>query len=199
MRKLMMTLVMAAAVSVAALQAKAQEQVAPGFTLPNSTGADINLSDYAGKVVVLEWYNKDCPFVRKHYDSKNMQNLQSAFVAKDVAWLTIVSSAEGKQGYLSQAEAEAQIVKEGMNATELLRDVTGDVARMYGAQVTPHMFVIDTEGNIVYRGAIDSINSPNPDDIKDAVPYLANAVDAVLAGKPVEKLATAAYGCSIKF
>lgn len=199
MRKLMMTLVMAAVVSVAALQAQAQEQVAPGFTLKNANGADINLSDYAGKVVVLEWYNKGCPFVRKHYDSRNMQNLQSAFTAKDVAWLTIVSSAEGKQGYLTQEEALQQIEKEGINASELLLDPTGDVARMYVAQVTPHMFVIDPTGNIVYRGAIDSINSPNPDDIKDAEPYLANAVDEVLAGKPVTKPATAAYGCSIKF
>lgn len=199
MRKFVMTLAAAAALSVAAFQTQAVEQVAPGFSLPNPDGKIVNLSDFKDKVVVLEWFNKDCPFVRKHYDSKNMQNLQKEYTGKDVAWLTIISSNVDTQGYLTAEQAKEVIAKEGSNATELLFDTSGDVARMYGAQVTPHMFVIDKEGNIAYRGAIDSIKSADIADVEKADKYLVNAVEAVLAGKEVEKQATVAYGCSIKF
>jgi peroxiredoxin len=171
---------------------------APKFSLEGSPkGA--SLDELKGKYVVLEWYNDGCPFVRKHYDSKNMQNLQKKYSDK-VAWLTINSSAEGRQGYLANmVEAKSKYTKEQMASLSLLLDSPGKVGRAYAAKTTPHMYVIDPAGKLVYQGAIDSTPSANPDDIATSTNYVSQALDEVLAGKKVSVAKTQAYGCSVKY
>jgi peroxiredoxin len=171
---------------------------APIFEITDHNGKKVSLSDYQDKVVVLEWYNQDCPFVRKHYDPKNMQGLQAEYGQKDVVWLKIISSAPGKQGYLDEAQVAPQLAKEGSKVMTLLRDVSGDVGRAYDAKTTPHMYIIN-KGTLVYQGAIDSIPSANTDDIAKADNYVSMALDQVMAGEPVKIAKTKAYGCSVKF
>lgn len=172
---------------------------APDFTLPAADGGTQKLSGYAGKVVVLEWHNKGCPFVHKHYDSGNMQALQKKYTAKDVVWLTINSSAEGKQGYETADEALATMKDVGGAPTHVLLDKDGAVGRLYGAKTTPTMFVIDKAGKVAYAGAIDDTPSTDVADIKTAKNYVSAALDAVLAGKTVETASTKSYGCSVKY
>lgn len=174
-------------------------QDAPAFTLKDPEGKDISLADYKGKVVVLEWFNNGCPFVHKHYDSHNMQDLQKEMTAKGVVWLTISSSAEGQQGYETAASAKETIAKFGINATDFLLDSAGTVGRLYDAKTTPHMFVVDKDGKLAYAGAIDDKPSADPADIKGAKNYVRQAVDEVLAGKPVSEPATKSYGCGVKY
>ena len=169
---------------------------APDFTLPAQDGSHVKLSDFANDTVVLEWYNYGCPFVKKHYGSGNMQKLQEKYTGEGVKWLRIVSSAPGKQGHLTVAEAAEDHAK--THATYTLLDEDGAVGRLYGAQTTPHMFVID-HGKLVYRGAIDSIPSPIPADIDHATNYVAAALDAIKAGKPVAVADTEPYGCGVKY
>lgn len=172
---------------------------APEFSLPAADGSTQTLSSFAGKVVVLEWFNQDCPFVRKHYDSGNMQGLQKEYAAKDVVWLTVSSSAEGKQGYLTAETAKAQIEKEGGAPAHFLLDHDGKVGKAYDAKTTPHMFVIDKEGKLAYSGAIDDKPSADKADIATSKNYVRAALEAVLAGTAVETPTSKAYGCGIKY
>lgn len=188
-------LLMMTSFSYAAVETGAQ---APNFEITDYKGTKISLEDYKDKVVVLEWYNQDCPFVRKHYDPKNMQSLQDKYAKNDVVWLKIISSAPGKQGYLDEAQVAPQLEKEGSKAFTLIRDVQGDIGRAYDAKTTPHMYVIN-KGTLVYQGAIDSIPSANASDIAKADNYVAMALDQVLAGTDVKVGKTKSYGCSVKF
>lgn len=172
---------------------------APEFTLTDTNGETHSLSDFAGKVVVLEWTNYGCPFVKKHYNSGNMQQLQATATDKDVVWLSICSSAPGKQGNMSLEDWREAAGEKGVKSTAILIDETGSVGRSYGAIATPHMFVIDESGVLVYDGAIDSIPSASISDISKAENYVMAAIDATLAGKPVEKSKSKPYGCGIKY
>lgn len=172
---------------------------APAFTLKDASGAEKSLSDYKGKYVVLEWVNFGCPFVKKHYDSKNMQNLQKELTGKDVVWLSICSSAPGKQGYLAPADVSAAVAKEGSNATAYLLDSDGAVGKLYEARTTPEMYIIDPQGNLIYSGAIDDKASPDAATLEGATNYVKVAIDEALSGKPVSKTTTKSYGCSVKY
>lgn len=172
---------------------------APGFTLEDTQGVAHNLSDFKGKVVVLEWTNPDCPFVKKHYGAKNMQGLQSDSTAKGVVWLSICSSAPGKQGNYSPEDWAPILADQGSAATALLLDPDGAVGRAYAAKTTPHMFVIDAAGVLVYNGAIDDKPSTDSADIPGARSYVTEAVEAALAGVSVPVAKTTPYGCSVKY
>jgi peroxiredoxin len=172
---------------------------APDFSLTDTHGRTHRLSEYRGKIVVLEWYNPDCPFVGKHYRSGNMQQLQKEYTAKGVVWLTVDSSAAGEQGNYP-AETLNQISnKVGAVRTALLLDPDGNVGHAYGAKTTPDMYIIDSKGSLVYRGAIDNKRSTNEADVKTATNYVRQALDAVLAGKSVPVSATQPYGCTVKY
>lgn len=172
---------------------------APDFTLMDAQGKKHTLKQYAGHYVVLEWVNFGCPFVKKHYDSDNMQALQAAFTGKEVVWLSICSSAPGKQGHFEGEELAKQIEAHGSKAAAYLTDAEGTVGRAYGAKTTPHMFVIDPKGTLIYAGAIDDKPSTDKADIKGASNYVSTALDAAMAGKKVETAVTQAYGCSVKY
>jgi peroxiredoxin len=172
---------------------------APDFTLSDTYGQIHTLSGLEGQVVVLEWINPDCPFVKKHYAARNMQGLQSQFKARGVVWLAICSSAPGKQGHYNAADWNAILEKTGSRASALLLDPEGKTGLAYGAKTTPHLFVIDAEGRVAYNGAIDDNPSTNSADIPDARPYLVEALEAVLAGEPVPVAQTTPYGCSVKY
>ena len=174
-------------------------KTAPNFTLPDTNGRAHSLADLKGKYVVLEWYQPDCPFVRKHYNSGNMQALQKAYTAKGVVWLSIDSSAPGEEGNYPAAKLNEFAARDGAARTALLLDPDGKVGRLYGAKTTPDMYIIDPNGNLVYRGAIDNKRSTDLDDVKTATNYVRAALDAALAGKPVSTTATQPYGCSVKY
>lgn len=179
--------------------ATAHADAAPAFTLPDGHGNEHSLSDFEGKVVVLEWVNHGCPFVVKFYKGGHMQALQAEMAEKGVIWLSICSSAPGKQGWMSAEDQLKTIEEKEIKAHAVLIDEDGTVGRAYGARTTPHMYVIDAKGKLVYQGAIDSIRSTNSDDIPNARNYVREAVTAVLAGEPVAEAQTQAYGCSVKY
>lgn len=172
---------------------------APGFSLPDLHGKTHSLDDFKGKYVVLEWFNPGCPFVKKHYETDNMQSLQKEFGGKGVVWLTIDSSAEGKEGYLSPADANKQMAEWKMKPTALLLDPVGKVGHEYAATNTPHMYIIDPGGKLIYSGAIDSKPTANPKDVKDATNYVRGALEEAMSGKPISNPTSRAYGCSIKY
>lgn len=172
---------------------------APDFTLADTNGMEHSLSDFKGSYVVLEWTNHGCPFVKKHYSGGHMQALQEKMTGKGVIWLKINSSAEGKQGYVTATEGNELLAEKGIKATALLLDSDGVVGRTYDARVTPHMYLIDPEGTLVYQGAIDSIKSTKASDVDKAENYLKAAYKAHLAGEPIAKATTTAYGCSVKY
>jgi hypothetical protein len=172
---------------------------APDFTLTDTTGVTHNLSDFSGKFVVLEWTNHQCPFVVKHYRNGDMQALQESMTADGVVWLQIISSAEGKQGYLKADPAESLRKSQGVKSTAKLLDTSGEVGRAYDARVTPHIYLIDSEGTLVYQGAIDSIRSTKPSDVAKANNYLKAAYASAKAGEPIANATTVPYGCSIKY
>lgn len=173
---------------------------APDFSVPDASGKTHTLADYKGEWLVLEWFNKDCPFVKKHYGSDNMQKLQRTYTEKGVKWLTIISSAEGKQGYLTpeQALKEAESHKLAASAPFLL-DPSGTMGRAYDAKTTPHMYIINPEGVLVYAGAIDDNDSANPAVIPKSNNYVAAALDEVLGGNAVTTTSSKPYGCTIKY
>jgi peroxiredoxin len=191
---------LALAASALSVQAAPEvNQAAPAFTATSASGKPISLADYKGKVVVLEWTNHDCPFVKKHYDSGNIQRLQEDAAAKGVVWLQVISSAPGEQGHVDGTGAKkVNDYREAKPAGTVL-DADGKVGKLYEARTTPHIFVIDKQGTLVYKGGIDSIASPNPADIPKAEPYAANAIKAVLAGQKVAQQSTRPYGCSVKY
>lgn len=173
---------------------------APDFSETDAKGDTHTLSDYEGEWLVLEWFNKDCPYVRKHYGSDNMQSLQEKYTEKGVNWLTVISSAEGKQGYLEPDEAQKEADAHNLNASApFLLDPNGDMGRAYGAKTTPHMYIINPDGEVVYAGAIDDNDSANPAVIPDSHNYVAAALDQAMNGKPVETASSQAYGCSVKY
>jgi len=174
-------------------------QPAPDFTLNGVNGEIIKLSEHKGKTIVLEWTNYDCPFVVKFYSAGAMQALQTEFSKKGVAWLSICSSASGKQGHFSVEEIKSRMEKQQASPTAYLIDEKGEVGRAYGAKTTPHMYIINPEGVLVYNGAIDSMRSTDSADIAKATPLFRNALEAVLANKPVENATNAPYGCSVKY
>jgi peroxiredoxin len=174
-------------------------QPAPAFTLTDSNGKPHSLDEFKGKVVVLEWWNHACPFVGKHYGSGNMQRLQKEWTSKGVAWITVSSSAAGKQGYVDGAQANA-IMKEKAGApTAVLLDHDGKVGRAYGAKTTPHMFVVDGKGTLVYAGGIDDKPSTDQSDVATAKNLVSMALAEVTAGKPVTTATSQPYGCSVKY
>lgn len=174
-------------------------QPAPEFTLKDQTGTTRALKDLRGKFVVLEWTNPKCPFVRKHYDSKNMQGLQKTYTQKGVQWFTVSSNAEGKQGHLDAASAKEFLRDEGSSATALLLDTDGNVGKAYGARTTPHMFVIDPKGLLIYAGAIDDNDSTRTSTIPTAKNFVAAALDDAMAGRAVTMASSEPYGCSVKY
>jgi peroxiredoxin len=173
--------------------------LAPDFSLPNTSGKTIHLHDFKGKIVVLEWFNPRCPFVKKFYEPKVMQQYQQELTSQGVVWLTISSSAEGKQGFITQESAMGVFTDSGMHSSELLLDHKGVVGRAYGARTTPHMFVIDPRGDLAYAGAIDNKPSTRSSDISKAVNYVLQAVKELQSGKTVSEPHTSAYGCSVKY
>lgn len=173
---------------------------APDFSEMDASGATQALSDYKGQWLVLEWFNKDCPFVLKHYGSGNMQAVQKKYTGEDVKWLSVISSAEGRQGYLEPAEALAVAKDNGAQiSAAYLMDGDGSMGRAYGAKTTPHMFVINPEGVVVYAGAIDDNSSANPATINSSTNYVAAALDAGMKGEPIKVASSRAYGCSVKY
>ena len=191
-----LALLVAAGTAVAAPQIG---QSAPEFTLTDSNGQSHNLSDFKGKFVVLEWLNHGCPFVQKHYDGGNMQGLQKEYTGKDVVWLSIASSAPGKQGHMSPEETNKTKEEKGSAATAVLLDADGAVGKLYDAKVTPELYVINPEGVLVYAGAIDDKKSTDPADVAGAKNYVKQALDEAMAGKPVSEPTITAYGCGIKY
>jgi peroxiredoxin len=172
---------------------------APDFTATDSKGSSVSLSQFRGKTVVLEWTNADCPYTRKHYSSGNMQSLQQLAQKSGVVWLSVISSAPGKQGYVNGPGADALTQSRGAAPTAVLLDPSGTVGRLYGAKTTPHMFVIDKNGALQYMGGIDSIATADTSDIAKAEPYLKEAMLAVAQGSPVAHAVTTPYGCSVKY
>ncbi len=173
---------------------------APDFALTDLDGQSRHLSDFKGKVVVLEWNNPDCPIVHKHYDSGNIPGLQKAAAADGVVWLLINSGAPGKEGGdYSSDQIKAWLRQRGSAPTAYLRDPTGAVGHLYEAKTTPHMFVITAAGTLAYDGAIDSISSTDQADIPRAVNYVKAALAEVEAGQPVAKATSRPYGCSVKY
>ena len=172
---------------------------APDFSVQDTKGALVHLADYRGQVVVLEWTNDTCPFVGKQYRSGNMQALQALYTGHGVIWLTVVSSAEGEPGFDTPAEADRDTASRAAAPTAVLLDPSGTLGRLYGARATPHMYVINQAGQLVYRGAIDDKPSTNPADIPTAHNYVTAALDETLAGRPVTVPATSAYGCAVKY
>jgi len=174
---------------------------APQFKTTATDDAPIKPSFYSdkGQILVLEWTNPDCPFVHKHYDSDNMQELQLYAVRKNVVWLTINSSAPGKEGHLDALQVRNYIENNKVGSSHYILDPTGAIGKLYGAKTTPHMFVIDQKGVVAYMGAIDDKPTPNPATLKDARNYVREAIDSLLAGKPVAVKSTQSYGCSVKY
>src|SRR2546429_4526755 len=172
---------------------------APDFSAPDANGKTQSLSEYKGKYVVLEWFNPECPFVKKHYGSDNMQKLQSEYTGKGVVWLTIDSNAPGTEGNITAEQAKKIMDSWKTKQTALLLDPESKVAKLYGAKNTPNMVIIDPEGKIVYEGAIDSKASPNPADIPTSTNYVKAALDESLGGKAVSNAQTKPYGCHITY
>lgn len=172
---------------------------APDFAAPDQDGTMRRLADFRGKVVVLEWTNHDCPFVRKHYGSNNMQALQKQAAERGLVWLSVISSPPGEQGHVDGAGARRLTTERGAAPAAVLLDPESRMARAYGATTTPHMYVIDGEGLLRYMGGIDSIASNRAEDVPKAEPLARNAMLAVADGRPVERAVTRNYGCAIKY
>ncbi|MGB1077186.1 MAG: redoxin family protein [Bdellovibrionales bacterium] len=172
---------------------------APAFTATDTNGNEVSLEALKGKVVVLEWTNHECPFVIKHYETKNMQSLQEKAAEMGVTWISIVSSAEGKQGATTAEEANEIMAEQGAKPAHRILDPEGTIGHMYGAKTTPHMFVIDAEGNLAYQGAIDDNPSPRQSAVADAKNYVLEAMTALTTGGEIEVAETRSYGCSVKY
>jgi peroxiredoxin len=172
---------------------------APEFTATASNGKTVRLTDYRGKYVVLEWHNNGCPYVGKHYNSGNMQRLQKQWTSKGVIWLTILSSAPGKQGYVTASDENDYLTKEQAAPTAALLDPTGEIGHLYDAMTSPQMVVINSQGVVVYSGAIDDKPTTDLQDVQGATNYVSLALEQAMAGKPVQTPATRPYGCSVKY
>jgi peroxiredoxin len=184
---------------LAALPFAAQAAPAPDFTVTDAAGKPVRLADYRGRHVVLEWTNPECPFVRKHYTSRNMQTLQKEYGGKGVVWLAVNSTRASHEEFKTGPQMAAWMTAQGAAPAATLIDGTSATGRAYGARATPQMFVIDPAGAIVYSGAIDDHRSANPDDVRTAKNWVRTALDESLAGKPVSTPNTQPYGCSVKY
>jgi peroxiredoxin len=172
---------------------------APGFTSVDSNGRQQSLASYKGKFVVLEWHNQGCPYTRKHYESGNMQRLQKEWTGKGVVWLTVISSAPGTQGFVTPAQENEYLQKMNASPTAVLMDPGGTLGHLYGAKTTPHMFIIDPSGTLIYNGAIDDHPTSDQGDIAGSKNYVSAALQEAMSGKPVTDAATRPYGCSVKY
>jgi len=199
------TLFTAAAISALALAAPATAKIATGsnvsdMIVTDSNGVQHNLSDFAGKKVVLEWTNHGCPYVKKHYKTDNMQNIQKTATADgNTVWLSVISSAPGKQGYVTGAKANKLTAKRGAAPTAVVLDPAGEMGRSFDAKTTPHMYIIDEAQTLVYQGAIDDNRSANPASVAGAKNYVTAALDDMKAGRAVADADTSPYGCSVKY
>jgi peroxiredoxin len=185
--------------SVAWAAAAKVGEAAPPFTATTSTGPSVSLGDYRGKIVILEWTNHDCPYVKKHYETSNMQSLQREATGQGVVWLTLISSSPGTQGHVTPAQADELTSTRKAAPTAVLLDEKGVVGRMYGATNTPHMYIVDKAGLLVYAGAIDDRPTSRRADVPGANNYVRAALEAVAAGQPVKTPVTRAYGCTVKY
>jgi peroxiredoxin len=198
-------LILAALITLASLFTPAHAEMAvpgkeaPAFSVPNALGESVALQSFKGKTVVLEWFNPECPFVKKFYRGADMQKLQQEARAKGIVWLTISSSAQGKQGHISASEAGSIAQQQNLDPKFLLLDSEGTVGRSYGARTTPHVFVIDPKGILAYAGAIDNTPSTSSSDIASAVNYVRAATDAIAKGQTPSPASTDPYGCSVKY
>ena len=192
-------LALSALLTAPGLHAATVGQPAPAFTLTDTSGKTVSLADFKGRHVVLEWVNPGCPFVVKHYSAQNMQATQKAAVGRGVVWLTVNSTATDARDYLTPAAMGAWMNEQKAAATATLMDADGKVGRAYAARTTPHMYIIDPQGRLVYAGAIDSKPTANPADIRTAVNHVNQALAETLAGQPVSTPVTRAYGCTIKY
>jgi len=183
----------------AVLAQVASNQAAPNFTSIDTNGQKHSLSDYKGKFVVLEWFNPDCPFVKKHYNSGNMPQLQKQYTAKGVIWLSIDSSAAGEEGNYPPEGLNKFMSDKGGSPTAIFADADGKLGHLYAAQTTPHMFIIDPKGILIYQGAIDDTPSTDIEDVKTAKNYVSAALDAAMNGLPVVVSSSKSYGCSVKY
>jgi alkyl hydroperoxide reductase subunit AhpC len=172
---------------------------APEFTATASNGKTVRLTDYRGKYVVLEWHNNGCPYVGKHYNSGNMQRLQKQWTSQGVVWLTILSSAPGKQGYVTASEENNYLTKMQAAPTAALLDPNGEIGHLYDAKTSPQMVVINPQGVVIYSGAIDDRPTTDLQDVQGATNYVSLALEQAIAGKPVQTPATRPYGCSVKY
>lgn len=172
---------------------------APGFTATDSNGKTHSLESYRGKIVVLETTNHDCPYVAKHYRAGNMQAQQREAASKGIVWLTVASSAPGEQGHVTPAQANDLTTKRAAAPAAVLIDPESKVARAYAATVTPHMYIIDANGTLVYKGGIDSIATSSDSDIPKATQYVRVALGELQGGKPISNASTRAYGCTLKY
>src|SRR5436190_4212513 len=198
-RRLLLGLAAAAVIAAPAAAAPVLNQPAPAFTVADADGKSRSLAEFRGKTVVLEWTNNGCPYVQKHYNSGHMQGLQREATAEGVVWLTIISSAPGFQCYLTPPQAKAWKAKAGAHSSDVLLDPKGTVGRAYAARTTPHMFVIDRTGKLVYMGGIDDQATTDPDSLKTAKNYVTAALADVQAGRPVATAVTRPYGCSVQY
>lgn len=196
--KFLIVLTIFSLATVIAQQAKLNS-AAPDFVLTDVNGNTHKLSDYKGKIVVLEWINFDCPYVKKHYNSNNMQTLQDKYTKQGVVWLAICSSAPGKQGNLPKDEILNRIKEHNAKFNAYLIDEYGKIGKTYGAKTTPHMFIIDKSGNLVYAGGIDDKPSKEISDVKDAKNFVSKALDELLNNKSVSEQSSQPYGCSVKY
>lgn len=190
---------LAGAFALATVHAAEVGKAAPHFTAEDLRGESVSLADHKGKVVVLEWVNFECPFVKKHYKSGNMQELQVDYGAKGVVWVSMNSSAKGKQGYLEPRKMADLAESHGNKSTYFIQDTDGNIGKAYSAKVTPQMFIINKEGTLVYDGAIDSKATTDTADVTSADKLFVNALDAVLAGKEVANAKNKPYGCGVKY
>ena len=193
---LALALVLTSAFTAAAVRTG---QPAPDFTAVDSNGQTHSLSEYKGKYVVLEWHNNGCPFVRKHYESGNMQKLQKEWTSKGVIWLTVISSAPGQQGYVTAPEENLYMKQMGAAPTAALLDPKGTVGHLYSAKTSPQMFVVNPQGVLIYDGAIDDKPTTDKADVNGANNYVNAALASAIAGKSVDQATTRPYGCSVKY
>ncbi len=198
LRKSAMAVCAAVALVTTALAVRVGDP-APGFSSVDSNGKSQKLSDYKGKYVVLEWHNQECPYTRKHYESGNMQRLQKEWTGKGVIWLTVISSAPGKQGFVTPAQENDYLKKMNAAPTAVLMDPAGTLGRLYDAKTTPDMYIIDPKGTLIYQGAIDDKPTSDRSDIAGAKNYVNVALSEAMSSKPVTEAATRPYGCSVKY
>ena len=202
LRRELLSITLLAAVAATATATQAAPSVgqpAPEFALRDTAGKAVKLSDYRGKHVVLEWTNPGCPYVRKHYDSGNMPATQKDALDKGVVWLAINSTEKASSDYQEPGKLVAWQKERQSQPTALLMDEEGTAGKAYGARTTPHMYIVNPQGRLIYAGGIDSIASSNPDDIKKSVNYVRQGLTEALAGKPLSAATTRPYGCSIKY